>query len=505
MKKFLSILLVCLMVLSLGAAVAEGDKPTISVAIFDRGAVPADKGSYEDNWATQWINENAPVNVEFVPVPRWETYSTYSLWLASDTPTDIFMEFQPDYVQEWSAEGVLYELGDLIDEYAPNYRALTPQVVQDWGKYNGGEYAMVDARAETAVINHMCYIRADWLENLGLEMPTTLDELKEVIRAFTEDDPDGNGENDTWGWSFALQGTTLIQNMFGFHGGSWVVEDGKFISAHVSERALEAYKFMEEIYDNGWCDIEYLSDTNGTNAYAEFSSGKLGIICCGLGYLSSTIWDPLMANEPDAKVAPLPSVTDYGYYQERECSLLNMIPATSKNAAGAVQYLDWMLSEGWQTVKFGEPGVDFEYQGDLIVRLTNDDEYAAKFSYTQEYAVLSTYKDTIETYRQTYEAYDDSNLKKPAYLIQADAMDLTKDIKFYRATPITNLGIRSYNELMPDMDTIAGEYWAKALNSTEYTADQALADIIDEWSGMGYDEVEADYNAACAELGYAAE
>ena len=73
MKKFLSILLVCLMVLSLGAAVAEGDKPTISVAIFDRGAVPADKGSYEDNWVTQWINENAPVNVEFVPVPRWET------------------------------------------------------------------------------------------------------------------------------------------------------------------------------------------------------------------------------------------------------------------------------------------------------------------------------------------------------------------------------------------------------------------------------------------------
>ena len=177
MKKYLSLLLVFLMVASLGVSVAEGDKTTISVAIFDRGAVPADKGSYEDNWVTQWINENAPVNVQFVPVPRWETYSTYSLWLASDTPTDVFMEFQPDYVQVWSGEGVLYELGDLIDEYAPNYRALTPQVVQDWGKYNNGEYAMVDARAETAVINWMIYIRADWLENLGLDMPTTLDEI----------------------------------------------------------------------------------------------------------------------------------------------------------------------------------------------------------------------------------------------------------------------------------------------------------------------------------------
>ena len=107
-------------------------------------------------------------------------------------------EYQPEYVQEWSSKGLILELGDLIDEYAPNYRELTSESVQAWGLYNGGEYAIVDQRSETAVLNRMMYIRQDWLDNLGLEIPTTFDELLEVIRAFTEDDPDGNGENDTY-------------------------------------------------------------------------------------------------------------------------------------------------------------------------------------------------------------------------------------------------------------------------------------------------------------------
>lgn len=53
-------------------------------------------------------------------------------------------------------------------------------------------------------------IRQDWLDNLGLEAPTTIDEFEEVIRAFTEDDPDGNGEKDTYG--FTYEGDTIYNN-----------------------------------------------------------------------------------------------------------------------------------------------------------------------------------------------------------------------------------------------------------------------------------------------------
>src|SRR6185436_7991830 len=43
-------------------------------------------------------------------------------------------------------------------------------------------------------------IRQDWLDKLGLKAPTTLDEFFEVAEAFTEKDPDGNGQNDTFGF-----------------------------------------------------------------------------------------------------------------------------------------------------------------------------------------------------------------------------------------------------------------------------------------------------------------
>ena len=48
----------------------------------------------------------------------------------------------------------------------------------------------------------LLWIRTDWLDNLGLKAPTTMDELLEVARAFRYDDPDGNGQDDTWGIGF---------------------------------------------------------------------------------------------------------------------------------------------------------------------------------------------------------------------------------------------------------------------------------------------------------------
>lgn len=55
-------------------------------------------------------------------------------------------------------------------------------------------------------------IRQDWLENLGLEMPTSLDELYDVLYAFTYNDPDGNGVDDTYGITSAGGGKGVGRN-----------------------------------------------------------------------------------------------------------------------------------------------------------------------------------------------------------------------------------------------------------------------------------------------------
>ena len=91
MKKYLALVLALAMLLTLVAipTMAEEDnRPTIRVTILDRAQVPADQGTYEDNWATRWINENSPVKVDFVACPAAPPIpTTTSGWPPAKRPT----------------------------------------------------------------------------------------------------------------------------------------------------------------------------------------------------------------------------------------------------------------------------------------------------------------------------------------------------------------------------------------------------------------------------------
>lgn len=503
MKKYLALVLALAMMLTMVAipTMAEEDnRPTIRVTILDRAQVPADQGTYEDNWATRWINENSPVKVDFVACPRGSTYSNYNLWLAAGEAPDVIMEFQPEYVEEWANAGLLIDMKDYLDEYAPNYRKLTPEATQKWGIYNGGEYAITQERFANSVVNHMIYVRQDWLDNLGLSIPTSWEELENVIRAFSENDPDGNGQNDTWGWSMLNHYQTAILSMYGVNGNAWYKqEDGTFENANLMPERLEAVKFMEKIVDNGWCDKEWLS--NPDDQYSQFATGKLGFLACEHANLQNRAWDTLKANFPDAKVSVMPSFTGYGYYQERECSFLSCVPTTCKNPEAVAQYIDWMITDGWEKLTYGDEGVDFKKEGDLYIDLLTPEQRTAKLQYTGEYAIVRPYGTDAERYMETAKALSDDNTRKEAYIIDAESVAMTENIKYRRDTPTANLGVALVVESMTDMNTYAGEQWSKALLDGNYTAEQAQEDIANEWANMDYDLVKEAFNEEAAKLG----
>ena len=64
--------------------------------------------------------------------------------------------------------------------------------------------------------NHAIVIRKDWLDNLGLEVPTTPEELLAVAEAFTYDDPDGNGVDDTYAINITSDAQRWLSHMWGF-------------------------------------------------------------------------------------------------------------------------------------------------------------------------------------------------------------------------------------------------------------------------------------------------
>lgn len=475
----------------------------ISVAILDRGQVPPAKGTYEDNDVAKWINENAPVTVKFVPIPRWETTQKYNIMLAAGEAPDIFMEFQPEMVQDYVNNGSLLELGALIDKYGPNIRELTPPEVKKWGVYNGKEYAVPQIRSEISVANWIIWVRQDWLDKLGLTMPATTDEFYEVAKAFRENDPDGNNKKDTYGFSLAWGADGWIADLFGAMPSTWIPgADGTFGHASVSDNMRDAAAFMKRLYDGDLIDKEFFTDKTGSKTQQDFVTNKLGLYAAGTNYVNN-FWGTLKKNVPDARVAPVPAPLSpngqFGYYQEREVSFLNMVPATCKNPKAVVLYLDWMISKGWETVKYGEEGKHYRKEGSIVIPTYDNDTWKNDLIYRAEYAILTNENIKAADLEKLYASADETT--REAKAIEAKAIDATFKVPYKRYTPTNNLGLQVVTEKMPNMITFANETWLKCIiGGKDMSPDQALQLIREEWDRLGYQEVKKQFNEAAKNL-----
>ncbi|MBP5249648.1 MAG: extracellular solute-binding protein [Lachnospiraceae bacterium] len=97
----------------------------------------------------------------------------------------------------------------------------------------------------------LCY-RTDWAERLGLEEPSTPEAVYEMLRAFTYDDPDGNGLDDTIGLEMTSYTGVfdIIQTWFGC-GNGWAEVDGKLIPVHMQMEYIDALDYIKKLYDDG--------------------------------------------------------------------------------------------------------------------------------------------------------------------------------------------------------------------------------------------------------------
>lgn len=95
--------------------------------------------------------------------------------------------------------------------------------------------------------------RTDWAEKVGVtEAPSTVDELYDMMDKFAHNDPDGNGEDDTYGMELCKYTGPLdiMQTWFGV-GNDWVEQDGKLVPVHQTPEYMEALNWMKSLVDNG--------------------------------------------------------------------------------------------------------------------------------------------------------------------------------------------------------------------------------------------------------------
>ncbi len=107
--------------------------------------------------------------------------------------------------------------------------------------------------------------RTDWAEKLGLSAPETVEDVYNMLYAFTYDDPDGNGVDDTYGLEMTkyVGPLDIMQTWFGC-GNEWVEKDGKLVPVHQTEEFMEALKWMRKIYEDGLIRQDWATVDSGT-------------------------------------------------------------------------------------------------------------------------------------------------------------------------------------------------------------------------------------------------
>lgn len=372
----------------------------VSITTLDRAQVPASEGSYEQNRWVDWINENSPVKVTIVPVTRTESTAKINALFASGSAPDLVWEFGKGFMDQLYVQGVLQPVGDYIEQYSVEYKQyladhpeLTPYMLQN----DGLQYGMTSARNIENIPNHAMWIRQDWLTKFGMDTPQTTEEVIEYMRRVRDEDPDGNGAADTFGLGFNYNREGVLKALFGEPFGSFMIVDGQYVDWTSTQGYQDYLEFMAMCYSEGYVDPEYITDDQYARQRQLLVTGKTGI------YLGSwnmeTEWTELKQNVPEAEWIPFePFETSQGrngLFQEPPANKMVCMNKDAKNPKAVMAYMDWMITDGWFPLAYGEDGVHYTLV-DGIPQTTSLEKFNDEVRYANEFAIVDQNQPTYD-------------------------------------------------------------------------------------------------------------
>lgn len=167
-------------------------------------------------------------------------------------------------------QGVFIPLEDIFEQYCPNISAILdlPGVREEMTAPDGHIYTIPYVCGDTTV-GYSPWINDEWLENVGMEMPTTTDEFADVLRAFKNQDANGNGDpTDEIPFSTdpnnkhleAMAGYFgLPLNKYGFS-----IVDGETVYGGTSSQYREFLSWFNGLYEEGLIDLEIFTQDSAT-------------------------------------------------------------------------------------------------------------------------------------------------------------------------------------------------------------------------------------------------
>ena len=230
---------------------------------------------YYDNGQTIAVQDAMNCTIEFLMLPAGgDGLTKLQLMInGGDTLPDVFAyNLNNALTYEYGSSGTFLALNEWYGDpaYTPYFCAIESEedkmtMLSNATSADGNMYAMIQWQPETWNLTpYRIYMNMKWLENLDLDVPTTTEELKDVLVAFRNEDPNGNGIADeipVWinyvdGGSYGCNAINAFTNMFVYGSGNMssltLSEDGKTVIApQLTDGYREAMIYLNDLYKAG--------------------------------------------------------------------------------------------------------------------------------------------------------------------------------------------------------------------------------------------------------------
>ncbi|ANA81547.1 ABC transporter substrate-binding protein [Paenibacillus glucanolyticus] len=194
--------------------------------------------------------------------------------------------------------GQFWEIGPLLDQY-PNLSRLKPEVLKNTA-VDGKIYALY---REVPLSRQGIIYRKDWADKLGLSAPTHIDEFYNMLKQFKENDPDGNGKDDTIPLTdrndLVYGAFKTISSWLGTPN-NWGEKDGKLAPEFMFPEYMETMNFFKKLHQEGLINQDF-PVTSKTDQQNLFITGKSGVYIGAMGDVSS-LHPKVVEVNPDAEL-----------------------------------------------------------------------------------------------------------------------------------------------------------------------------------------------------------
>lgn len=326
MKRSLSLLLCCLLlalsVPSLG--MAEAQAPRVVTWGLPANALVED---YDTNAFTLRLEEQFNIDIQFNLMEEIQTKFSVLVSSGSVLPDIVSYTFDAASIFSYATRGVFAPLTeywhnpemtqtfDAVLQEAGGTEETKAYILKSITLPDGNIYSIPSY--DENVWNLMPYrvwINAAWLKALGLEMPTTTEEFHNVLNAFVNDDPNGNGKNDEFGMAGAASGygynaTAFLLNAF-LEANPDVnylyIDEGEVKAAYTEPAFKEGLEYLYDLCSAGLLSpLSFTQDGTQLKAIINADESIVGVVCAG----STSNWTDYQTNPRFAEFSLLEPLT----------------------------------------------------------------------------------------------------------------------------------------------------------------------------------------------------